>query len=376
MLINTSQKDYFVLVVDDEPAIRKLLKQVLDMNGYLVSMAGNVVEARAELAKQKYHLVLSDINMPGESGFQLLSSIRKEYPNTAVVMVSAIDDPNIAEQALEMGVYGYITKPFKLNEVLINTANALRRRHLEIAARNYQARLEREVAARTKELQQTLDRLRETYQQLEQASLETVVRLARAGEYKDQDTGAHILRMGHFASALARKIGLREKTVDNILYAAPMHDIGKIGIPDDILLKPGPLNEEEWVFMRTHTSIGADILSGAEKGFIRLAEVIAQTHHEKWDGSGYPHGLKGDEIPIAGQITAVTDVYDALTSVRPYKKAFSLEKTREIMEESKGKHFRPDLVDAFFEIQSEVREIAATYQDTMPAFELRTEMLG
>ena len=376
MLIDTSKDEYFILVVDDEPDIHNLLKQLLEMHGYFVSTAGSAEAAREQLKKTDFHLVLSDINMPGESGFQLLSFIRRTYPKTAVVMISAIDEPRIAVQALEMGVYGYITKPFKLNEVLINTANALRRRHLEVAARTYQERLESEVAARTKELQHTLDRLRSTYEQLEQASLETVIRLARAGEYKDQDTGAHILRMGHFAAALARKVGLGEKVASHMLYAAPMHDIGKIGIPDDILLKPGKLDEEEWKIMKAHTTIGADILSGADRGFIRLAEIIALTHHEKWDGSGYPHGLKGNEIPLAGQITAVADVYDALSSVRPYKPAFPPEKVMAIMREMQGNHLKTDLVDAFFEIQSELKEISNAFRDTMPNFTLRAEMLS
>ena len=182
------------------------------------------------------------------------------------------------------------------------------------------------MQARTAELRETLDRLQVTLGRLEKVSLDTIIRLSRAGEYKDQDTGAHILRMSKYASALARRMGLGERVAQWILYASPMHDIGKIGIPDNILLKPGPLDAQEWEIMMAHTTIGGRILSGAESGFIRLAEVIALTHHEKWDGSGYPLGLAGPRIPLAGQITAMADVFDALTSERPYKPAFSLEK--------------------------------------------------
>ena len=376
MLIDTTKYDYFVLIVDDESAVQRLLQRLLEKRGYQVVTASDTEEARAHLGSQEFHLVLSDINMPGESGLDLVTFIRQTYPRTAVVMVSAIDEPETAELALEMGVYGYIIKPFEPNEVLINVANALWRRNLEISARDYQERLESEVAARTDQLQQTLNRLKGTYTKLEQASLETVIRLARAGEYKDEDTGAHILRMSHYASALSRKLGLGEKVASWILYAAPMHDIGKIGIPDGILLKPGPLDEAEWGIMKTHTTIGANILSGAERGFIRLAEVIALTHHEKWDGSGYPRGLKGKDIPLAGQITAVADIYDALTSVRPYKPAFSTGKAMEIMREMRGGHLKADLVDAFFEIQPEVMGIASTYLDDLSGLELSAEILG
>jgi putative two-component system response regulator len=355
--------DNNILVVDDEHAILRILDQLLTRNGYEPATADCGQAAREALRSRQFALVLCDINMPGESGLDLVAYIKSEFPQTAVVMVSAIDDPKVADQAMELGVYGYIIKPFELNEVLINTANALRRRQLEIASSEYQERLETEVQTRTVELRTTLARLRSTLDQLEKASLDTIVRLSRAGEYKDQDTGAHILRMSHYASALAGRIGLGERTAQLILYASPMHDIGKIGIPDHILLKPGALDPVEWEIMKTHTEIGANILNGAKTGFLRLAETIAATHHEKWDGSGYPRGLKGKAIPLAGQIVAVADVFDALCSERPYKPAFPLEKTYRIIEEGRGVHFRPDLVDAFMDVREEIEELRDRYRD-------------
>jgi putative two-component system response regulator len=192
--------------------------------------------------------------------------------------------------------------------------------------------------------------------------LDTVQRLSYAAEYKDEDTGTHIKRMSNYAAAIARKMGLPDKTVEIILYASPMHDIGKIGIPDRVLLKPAKLDPEEWEIMKTHTTIGASILHGSDAEFIKLAEVIALTHHEKWDGTGYPKGLKGHEIPMAGHITAIADVFDALVSKRPYKEAFPVEKAFQIIKDSRGTHFKPELVDVFFSVQQEILDIKEHYK--------------
>ena len=216
--------------------------------------------------------------------------------------------------------------------------------------RNYQKQLEAEVDRKTIQLQKTLEAL-------QFASLDSIHRLSRAAEYKDEDTGAHIERMSRYSEAVARKMGLCRKTVERILYAAPMHDVGKIGVPDKILLKPGPLDPDEWEIMKKHTTIGARILSGSRTGFIKLAEVIALTHHERWDGTGYPQGLKGTRIPLAGRITAIADVFDAMTTRRPYKEPFSVEKSFDIIRESKGTHFDPDVVDAFLAIKEEILAI-------------------
>jgi putative two-component system response regulator len=220
------------------------------------------------------------------------------------------------------------------------------------------------------ELLQTLSRLvafeweREAHiGQLKEASLDTIYRLSRAAEYRDEDTGLHLMRMSHYSAAIARKMGLNEKTREAILYAAPMHDVGKIGIPDRILLKPGKLDPDEWEIMKQHTTLGGRILEGSPVGFLKLAEVIALTHHEKWDGTGYPRGLKGPRIPLAGRITAVADVFDALTSARPYKAPFSLERALGIMHEGRGTHFDPRALDAFLSIVDEIVMIMEKYKD-------------
>ncbi|MBF0228490.1 MAG: response regulator [Desulfamplus sp.] len=188
-------------------------------------------------------------------------------------------------------------------------------------------------------------------------TIDTIHRLTWASEYKDEDTGSHIQRMSNYSTAIAKRLNINPNTVESISYAAPMHDIGKIGIPDRILLKPGKLTPEEWDIMKRHTVIGAKILKGSKSGFIRLGELIAMTHHEKWDGSGYPLGLKGTKIPMVSRIVALADVFDSLTTKRPYKEAFSLEKSYQIIREGKGSHFDPDVVDAFFEILDEILKI-------------------
>jgi putative two-component system response regulator len=184
-----------------------------------------------------------------------------------------------------------------------------------------------------------------------------------ASEYKDEDTGAHIKRMSRYSAAVARRMGLDENIIETILYAAPMHDLGKIGIPDQILMKPGKLDLAEWKIMKMHTVIGAKILQGSDAEFIKLGESIALSHHEKWDGSGYPNGDKGLEIPIAGLIVAIADVFDALTSKRPYKEPFSIEKSLAIVKEERGTHFDPNVVDAFFDIQDEILNIKKQYSE-------------
>ena len=223
--------------------------------------------------------------------------------------------------------------------------------------------MESEVQKRTEELAQAIIKLK-------QSSLDTIMRLARAAEYKDEDTGAHILRMSSYAAALARHLGLGDEVARWLLYAAPMHDVGKIGIPDYILLKPGKLDADEWVIMKTHTTIGARILSGAHAGYLKLAEIIALTHHERWDGTGYPNGTKGADTPMVGRISAICDVFDALTSKRPYKEAFSVEKSFAIIKEGRGSHFDPRLVDAFFEIEETILQIKDRYTDDSVDLEL------
>ena len=198
---------------------------------------------------------------------------------------------------------------------------------------------------------------------MESYSLDSIVRLCRASEYRDDDTGAHINRVSNYSAAIARQMGVGETVTKWILYAAPMHDIGKIGIPDRILLKPGKLNDEEWQIMKQHSTFGGKILENSKAGYLKLGQVIALTHHEKWDGSGYPNGLKGNKIPKIGQIVAVADVFDALTSKRPYKEPYSIEKSLDIIQEGSGNHFNPEVVKAFIAIKQEILNIKEKFHD-------------
>ncbi len=375
-----------ILIVDDEETIRRLLHQKLTSEGYQCREAKNADQALDELKRNSIGLVLLDIKMPGKSGVELLPEIRVSYPDTAVMMATAIADSSTAIQCMKEGAYDYITKPFNLDEVVLSVDRTLEKRRLELENRDHQQHLEQMVTERTAELKQAISKIK-------LASLDTIHRLAQAAEYKDENTGAHIKRMSQYSAIVARKMGLSDSEVENILYAAPMHDVGKIGIPDRILLKTGRLDANEWEIMKKHTVIGAEILRGSDAEFIRLAEVIALTHHEKWDGSGYPRGLQGSEIPLAerevialthhekwdgsgyprglqgsgiplaGRIVAITDAFDALTSKRPYKKAFSIEKSLKIIKEGRGSHFDPEVVDAFFAIEDEIFGIKKEYKD-------------
>lgn len=345
-----------ILIVDDEEMVRKLLRRKLSMEGYSCQEAGSAEEALVKLKNGPVELVLLDIRMPGKSGIELLAELKVGYPDTAVIMATAVAGTSIAIRCMKNGAYDYLTKPFNLEEVVLSVARALEKRRLELVNRDYQQHLEQEVAKRTKELRRAVE-------ETKLASLDTVYRLSRAAEYKDEYTGAHIQRMSRYSAAVARKMGLNKERVETILYASPMHDIGKIGIPDRILLKPGRLDPDEWEIMKRHTIIGAKILENSDTEFIKLGEVIALSHHEKWDGSGYPGGLKDSEIPLAGRIAAIADVFDALVSKRPYKKPFLLEKSFDIIKKGSGSHFDPDVLDAFFAVKNEILAIKEKYKD-------------
>jgi len=263
-------------------------------------------------------------------------------------MMTTQREVNDRLKALEAGADDFLAKPVDETELRSRVNSLLKVKAYNDLMCNYPKEVEAEVAKRTQNLTKALEKIKT-------ASLDTVYRLARAAEYKDEDTGAHVERMSHYSSAIARGMNLDDEFVEQILWAAPMHDIGKIGIPDRVLQKPGKLDDDEWVIMRQHTTIGAEILKDASADFIKLAEAIAISHHEKWDGSGYPQRLKGSDIPLAGRIVAMADVFDALTSERPYKNPFPLEKSFAIIKEGQGSHFDPEVVNAFFTIEDEIK---------------------
>ena len=352
-----------LLVVDDEDLIRRMLGRLLARHGYEVTLAADSIEAREQLAKNHFAMVLSDVNMPGESGIDLVRFVLEHHPDTAAVMVTGVDDPEIANVALEIGAYGYIIKPFETNEILINVANALRRRTLEMENRTHRDYLEQTVASRTVELRATVAKLEATSAELRISQEETINRLALAAEFRSDETAFHIKRMSLYCELLGRRLGWPKERCDVLRIASPMHDIGKIGTPDSILMKRGKLTVEEFEVMKRHAEIGYRILYGTSSDMLQLAALIARTHHEKYDGSGYPNGLAGEDIPIEGRLCAVTDVFDALTSARCYKPAFSIEKSREIMSEGRGIHFDPVLLDLFWDARDEVEAIRAHYTD-------------
>ena len=314
-----------ILAVDDEASNLQLLRQILQ-DHYRLLFAKDGARA-LELARQERpDLVLLDVMMPGMSGYEVCASL-KANPETAaipVIFVTALTDTADELEGFEAGAVDYITKP-----VSPPIVRARVRTHLSLV--------------RMEELRAT--------------RLEIVQRLGLAAEYKDNETGLHVIRMSHFSRILGIAAGMTEVEGDDLLHAAPMHDVGKIGIPDRILQKPGPLEPDEWKIMQSHVTIGAEIIGEHEGGMLALASQIALTHHEKFDGSGYPRGLRGDEIPLAGRIVAIADVFDALTSKRPYKRAWTEEEALDFLREQKGRHFDPALVDLFIEQMPAVRAV-------------------
>jgi putative two-component system response regulator len=324
-----------VLVVDDEDSVRGLIARVVKQAGHRVDTAASASEARACFAAQDFELAICDLKMPGEPGADLLRWIIAEHPDTAVLVATGSADRDTAERVLSLGAYGYLLKPFKPSEVEINISNALRRRSLEIENREYRELLEHRVHERTA--------------QLAHAHRESVQRLARAIEFRSRETGEHVERIGAHAAAIAGRLGLAPERCEQIGVAAVLHDVGKIGISDEILLKPGRLTAEERGRIEEHSEIGYRLLTGTGIAVLELAAEIAWTHHERFDGGGYPRGLAGEDIPIEGRIAAVADVFDALTHDRVYRPALPVDEALGILREGRGTHFDPGVLDAFLE---------------------------
>ncbi len=358
--------DERILVVDDEEQIRTLLARILTAHGHDCAAASNAAEARRLLSGGSFALVLSDVNMPGESGLDFAQEVLADYPDTAVVMVTGADDRLYAETALANGAYGYMLKPFKPNELVINVANALRRRTLEIENREHRNRLEQTVLERTATLRDTITQLETSESELRRLREETIRRLSWAAEFRSNETGQHILRMSLYCTLLGRLAGLDAERTEMIRIASPMHDVGKIGIPDRILLKAGTLTPEERVVMQAHTEMGHRILAGSGVELLDLAAELALTHHERMDGDGYPRGLEGEAIPLEGRIAAIADVFDALTSDRVYRPAYRPDEAREAMLAGRGSQFDAELLELFFDAWEDVLAIRRAASDGRP----------
>ncbi len=341
-----------ILIVEDDPINASLLKEILEDDGYYnISSCQDPFRVIPLHEKNKYDLLLLDIQLPGMSGIQILERLQRNSKNEylPVVMLTAHADKSIRKKVLEAGARDFISKPFENWEVLLRIRNIL---HTKFYYSQQVLRvdlMESEVRRRTKEIRET--------------QFEIIQRLAVAGELRDNETGAHVQRMSHVCRLLASKRGLGTEFSELILYASAMHDVGKIGIPDSILLKSKKLTPEEWLIMQQHPKIGARIIGSHDSTLISLAREIALYHHEKWDGSGYPHRISGNEIPVSARIAAISDVFDALTSDRPYKKAWPLEKVVETIKQESGRHFEPIMVDLFIENLPEILEIKNQYHD-------------
>jgi putative two-component system response regulator len=341
-----------IFVVDDEPVNLKLIERILESGGFEeVHSIQNSEEVLDRFHERRPNLILLDINMPRLDGFGVLEQLKEQTSGRLppVVFLTAQNDSEYRVKAFENGVLDFIGKPFNRLELISRVKNllALESAHRELANRNNS--LETIVNLRTEALRRT--------------QLQVVQKLGRAAEYRDNETGAHILRMSNISALLARKLGFEDDHVQDILHASPMHDVGKIAIPDSILLKPGSFTPEEWEIMKSHTTLGYQILSGADSKLLNLASEIALYHHEKWDGTGYPDGLQGENIPISCRIVAAADVFDALLSHRPYKQPWTLDEALAHMHAQKGRHFDPLVIDAFIELKDEIVEIRSRYQD-------------
>ncbi len=337
-----------ILIVDDVEQNRVVVGALVEALGYEAETANDGFEALAKLA-DGIDLVLLDLMMPGLSGFDVLRRMRRDerWLDLPVIMVTALDSRADRVQAVAAGANDFIAKPVDKTELVVRIGSQLRLKEAQDALKRHRAELERTVEERTAELRRALEETADAQRRTWAAHLDTIRCLVLAAEFKDRHTAGHIQRISHYSTTLARAASLPEAEIEVLRHAAPMHDVGKIGIPDSILLKEGPLTKEEREVMQGHTLIGSQLLAGSNSELLRAGELIALTHHEKWDGTGYPHGLAGEAIPRWGRICALVDVFDALTSHRPYRRALSNAQALEILREGRGNHFDPDLLDAF-----------------------------
>ena len=339
-----------ILCVDDDEQVRAVISRILVGSGHDCVTVSSTAEARSALDERQFAVVLCDIGLPGGSGLDLVAELGRTHPEVATVVVTGQDDPDVAETALQLGAYGYLTKPFEPNQLLIDVTNALRRRSHESEQRIYESSLEETVASRTAQLEVAIERLESSERELRRAYGETVARLSRAIESHDGETGAHVDRVGSYVQQIALALGLGPARAEILRLVSPLHDIGKIAISDAVLKKKGPLDARERAEMQRHCDTGHELLVGSGNELLDVAAVIACTHHERWDGSGYPHGLVGEDIPLEGRIAAVADVFDALTSDRPYRASLSAAEARAHIEAGSGTAFDPNVVDAFLRV--------------------------
>ena len=363
-----------VMIVDDEPVNVKVVQKHLKLAGYQHFVTSTDPRPVMELISQKMpDVILIDIMMPFVSGLQILGMLREDehLAHIPTIVLTASDNEQTKMEALELGAADFLSKPVNTAELIVRVRNALIVKAHHDHLKDYAKELETQVRRRTAELAAS--------------RLELIHCLARTAEFRDNETGRHVVRVGRYAAIIARQLGMDEESIELIGHAAPLHDMGKVGIPDYVLLKPGklgpdefelmrkhsmygqrtfePMSEDEFRLFKTHTFMGEMIMDVQSSPIITMAAKIAMTHHEKWDGTGYPTGLKGEDIPLAGRITAVADVFDALGSKRPYKPAFELDRCFKIMKEGRGTHFDPKVLDAFLACREAVTQVYAELAD-------------
>ena len=365
-----------ILIVDDNEVNSKLLNDMTLALGHNPVLAENGLSAMAHMKKELPDLVLLDILMPEMDGYEVLELMKSDNStrHLPVIMISAVDQMESIVRCIEKGADDYIIKPFDSTLLKARIEASLEKKRLRDSEEAYRKKIE--------DYNLNLEnRVQEQVQSITSAQVAIIFAMAKLAESRDPETGEHLERMAEYSKLLCQKLSTQskyesiidDKYVDNIYAASPLHDIGKVGIPDHILTKPGKLTKEEFEIMKTHSKIGADTLRVVDEkhsgnDLVHMGIEIAESHHEKWDGSGYPNGLSGKNIPLAGRILALGDVYDALTSKRVYKEAFSHDKSREIIIEGRNMHFDPDVVDAFISVENEFLTIKKRFVDTEKVF--------
>jgi putative two-component system response regulator len=351
-----------VLVVDDDEMTRTLHSEFVRGFGYEVEVASDGIEALAKLGLG-IDLLLTDAHMPNLDGFDVARRVRETYTpqELPIVMVTSLEAREDRLRAYEVGINDFINKPVDHTELRLRLRWLLELKAAQDQVMAAQATLEAKVQRRTRDLRRALDDVTLAQRLVHEGHLDTIRRLTLAAEYKDHDTAGHIERIGRYAHVMGMALHLAPGTVDTLTHAAPMHDVGKLGIPDRILLKPGPLNAEERAIMNTHTTIGAQILAGSTSPVIQMGERVALSHHEKWDGSGFPSGLAGEEIPLEARICTVVDFFDAITMDRPYRAALPNDTVVEMILAENGTRFDPAIVEVFLSVRDEIEAIQAEY---------------
>ncbi len=357
--MNRENKDT-ILVVDDDPFVLESVTALLMQCGYSVLSCGNAEQAMVKLQETGVDTVLTDIKMPVITGIELLEIIHNLNPDIPVILMTAYAELEIAVEALKKGAFDFIIKPYKPTYLLHSIEKAVKYNRLIQIEKNYKYMLKDTVDKRTQELADAL-------RMVKNISVEIIERLTAVAEFRDTDTGSHISRIGLYANRIASSLHMPSDFIENITFASPMHDLGKIGISDNILLKPGPLTHEEFEMMKAHTIIGEEMLSGSTYPVLQMAASIALNHHERWDGTGYPRGLRGEDIPVEGRIVMLVDQYDALRSKRPYKESADHETVVKVITEGDGRtlpgHFDPEVLNAFKKLAAEFNEIFLLHQD-------------